>query len=45
MESIVGNEDKLDEALKLLKKVMIDEPEKSLNKYPHELSGVSSKES
>ena len=39
MESIVGNEDKLDQALKLLKKVMIDEPEKSLNKYPHELSG------
>ena len=39
MESIVGNEDKLDKALGLLKKVMIDEPEKSLNKYPHELSG------
>ena len=39
MESILGNEDKLDKALKLLKKVMIDEPEKSLNKYPHELSG------
>ena len=32
MESIIGNEDKLDEALKLLQKVMIDEPEKSLNK-------------
>ena len=27
MESIVGNEDKLDKALELIKKVMIDEPE------------------
>ena len=39
MESILGDEDKLDKALGLLKKVMMDEPEKSLNKYPHELSG------
>ena len=39
MESVTGNKNKLDEALKLLQKVMIDEPEKSLNKYPHQLSG------
>ena len=39
MESIVSDEDRLDEALDLLRKVMIEDAEKSLNKYPHELSG------
>ena len=39
MESIVGDKRRFDETVNLLRKVKIDEPERCLEKYPHQLSG------